>query len=99
MNPAIAEQLIRNDIDVITVRDLDELGDEDINHLQRATELGLVLCTHDADFLRLNAEGVEHAGIAYVSQYQTNIGTIVKGLRDLHQNTSAETMQGQVKYL
>ncbi len=99
MNPAIAEQLARNNIDAITVRDLDELGDEDSNHLQRATELGRVLCTHDADFLRLNAQGVEHAGIAYVPQYQTNIGAIVKGLRDLHQTISAETMQGQVKFL
>lgn len=53
MNPAIAEQLAKSDIDVVTVRDIEQLGDRDINHLQRATEMGRVLCTHDTDFLKL----------------------------------------------
>ena len=60
---AIARQLRRRGIDVVTVRDLEELGDENINHLERATSLGRVLCTHDADYVELAASGVEHAGI------------------------------------
>ena len=99
MNPAIADQLIRNGIDVITVRDLGELGDSDANHLQKAAEMGRVLCTHDTDFLRLNAEGIEHAGIVFVPQYQTSVGAIVKALRELHTGKTAEEMKGQVKFL
>jgi predicted nuclease of predicted toxin-antitoxin system len=63
MNPAIAEQLAKSDIDVVTIRDVEQLGDSDINHLQRATEMGRVLCTHDTDFLKIAAEHTDHAGI------------------------------------
>ena len=99
MNPAIAEQLVISSIDVITVRDLGELGDSDPNHLQKATEMGRVLCTHDTDFLRLNAEGMEHTGIVFVPQYRTSVGAIVKALRELHTSTTAEEIKGQVKFL
>ncbi len=99
MPPAIAEQLVSGGIDAVTVRDLDELGDSDSNHLQRATELGRTLCTHDTDFLRLGAEGVEHAGIAFISQYRTSVGAIVKALRELHTNVTAEEINGRVEYL
>ena len=99
MNPAIAEQLVNDGIDAITVQELDKLGDSDTNHLQRATELGRVLCTHDTDFLRLDAEGIEHAGIVFVSQYRTSVGAIVKALREFHANTTAGEIRGQVEYL
>jgi predicted nuclease of predicted toxin-antitoxin system len=41
----IAEQLNRNGIDAITVRDIGKLGDDDQSHLERATSMGRVLCT------------------------------------------------------
>lgn len=99
MPPAIAKQLLSDGIDAITVRDLDELGDSDTNHLQRATQLGRALCTHDADFLRLDSEGIDHAGIVFISQYRTSIGAIVKALRELHKNVTAEEINGQVEFL
>jgi len=36
MNPEIAVQLVRIGIEVVTVRDLQLLGDSDLNHLKRA---------------------------------------------------------------
>ena len=99
MSPVIAEQLMKVGIDALTVRDSGELGDEDINHLQRATQMGRVLCTHDADYLRLNAQGVEHAGIAFSRQYRTAIGSLVNALRELHGTTSAEEIYGRVHFL
>lgn len=36
INPVIAEQLQRHNIDVVLARDFDALGDPDINHLNRA---------------------------------------------------------------
>jgi predicted nuclease of predicted toxin-antitoxin system len=98
VNPAIAEQLARGGIDAITVRDLDELGDHDINHLQRAADLERVLCTHDTDFLKLAAQNTEHAGIVFVP-HRTSIGTIVNGLRELHAQVEAEDIKGQVRFL
>jgi hypothetical protein len=99
MNVEIAEQLKRIGIDAITARDLDQLGDSDKNHLQRATQMGRVLCTQDHDYLRMNAAGVEHSGIAFGEQYLATIGGWVKALRRLHETTTAEEMVGQVRFL
>ncbi len=68
---SIAEQLIRRGIDVVTVRDLGVLGDEDVNHLARATRLERVLCTHDADYIELASTGIEHFGIVIGKQHNT----------------------------
>jgi hypothetical protein len=99
MDLEIAAQLKRNGIDVVTVRELGLLGDTDANHLQLAAQMGRVLCTHDQDFLRMNAEGMEHAGIAFGEQYGSTIGGWVKALRKLHATMTAEDIQGQVIYL
>ncbi len=48
---AVAAQLQRRGVDAVTVRDLGFLGDSDRNHLVRATSLGYVLCTNDADYV------------------------------------------------
>jgi predicted nuclease of predicted toxin-antitoxin system len=45
---------------MITVREVNLLGETDINHLLNASKMGYVLCTHDKDYLRLASEGVEH---------------------------------------
>ena len=90
---------MRKGIDAITVRDLELLGDSDPNHLQRATQTGRVLCTHDQDYPRMNAEGVEHAGIAFAEQYGATIGGWVKALLNLHATTTAEEMIGQIRFL
>lgn len=92
-------QLTRSRIDAVSVLELELLGDTDVNHLQRATEMERVLCTHDKDFLRMNAEGVEHAGIAFAEQYSATIGGWVKALQKLHETTTAEEMIGQIRFL
>ena len=65
---AVAEQLGRWEIDAVSAMSLGQLGDSDINHLQRAAMMERVLCTHDQDFLRMHAEGIQHAGIAFAKQ-------------------------------
>lgn len=99
VNPTVAEQLVRGGVDAVTVRDLGFLGDSDINHLQKATEMGRVFCTHDTDFLGLASQGYDHAGIVFAEHYGSTIGAWVKALRGLHAGTSAEEMIGQVKYV
>jgi predicted nuclease of predicted toxin-antitoxin system len=52
IDKAVTEQLIRWGIDAVSVHTLELEGDSDKNHLQRATEMERVLCTHDQDFTR-----------------------------------------------
>lgn len=59
LSPEIAVQLRQLGIDCIR----GTLGTEDSEHLQRATELGRVVCTEDDDFTKLAAQGIKHAGI------------------------------------
>ena len=96
---AVAEQMRSLDIDAVTVRDLDLLGDTDINHLQRASEMGRVLCTHDHDFLRLHAEGIPHAGIVIAQQSDTTIGDWVRGLELICGAMTADEMKNHIEYL
>jgi hypothetical protein len=96
---AIAEQLQRRGIEAVTARDLHALGDTDTNHLRRATEMGHVLCTHDADYVQLAASGVEHAGIVFGQQDQHGIGEWVKGLELLHAVYTADDMRNHIEYL
>lgn len=95
----IAEQLKRKGIEVVTVRDIGRLGDSDENHLQRATEMGYVLCTHDQDFLRMANEGIEHAGIVFGIQDLHGVGDWVRGLELIHAVLSADDMKNHLEFL
>jgi hypothetical protein len=95
----IAEQLKRKGIDAVTVRDIGRLGDSDENYLQRASEMGRVLCTHDQDFLRLAAEGMSHKGIVFGIQDLHGIGDWVRGLELIHTVLEAENMENNIEYL
>lgn len=96
---AIADQLQRRGIDVVTVRSLELLGDEDRNHLERAAEMGRVLCTHDTDYYELATSGMEHAGIIIGQPDKHTIGDWVKGLTLVHTVYSAEEMRNRVEFL
>lgn len=96
---AIAKQLQQRGIEAITVRDLNLLGDEDINHLNRATEMGYVLCTLDADYVKLAAEGVQHAGIIKGVKQKHWIGEWVKALELIYAVYTTDDMENRVEYL
>jgi hypothetical protein len=95
----VGRQLRSSGVDAVTARDLGQLGADDRDHLQRATELSRMLCTHDQDFLRLAAEGVEHAGIAFSPQIGASIGGWVRELRALHTRFDAEQVKNLVFFL
>lgn len=90
MPVVIALQLKRRGIEAVTVRDLGLLGDEDINHLKNAAELG---------YVRLATEGIEHAGIVFGQQDKHSIGDWVENLSLMHAVYSAEEMQNRLEYL
>jgi predicted nuclease of predicted toxin-antitoxin system len=65
---AITKGLQRRGVDVVTVGDRDALSAADEAHLALAAAEMRVVFTQDADFLRLHAEGIPHAGIVYAHQ-------------------------------
>jgi hypothetical protein len=95
----VARQLRSSGIDAVTVGDLGQLGTADRDHLARATSLSRMLCTHDQDFLRLAAEGVEHAGIAFSGQARASIGGWVRELRGLHARFTADQVRNMVLFV
>lgn len=99
LDPAIAEQLKRQGYDAVSVRELGLLGDTDINHLARATEMGRVLVTADTDFLRMAAEGMSHAGVIFGVQQEHSTGDWVRKLELCCFVYSAEEMLNHVEYL
>lgn len=96
---AVCEQLREKGIDAINARDLDALGDSDIDHLQRATAMGRVFCTYDTDFLILAAQGTNHAGIVFGQSSKHSIGDWVKALVLIFQILTADEMQNHIEYL
>ena len=96
---AVAEQLRLRGIDVVTARELGVLGDSDKNHLARATEMRRVLCTYDADFLRLASVGISHAGIIFGRWAAHGVGEWVKALALIHAVYTPEDMENHVEYL
>lgn len=95
---AIAKGLRRRSIDVLTLAEADMLGASDEEHMAFARDEGRVIVTHDHDFLRLAAEGVDHAGIVYAPQGRT-VGTMVQGLMLIAQVLRAEEMRGHVEFI
>jgi hypothetical protein len=98
-DPAIAEGLRRHGIDVTTSQEVGLLGAHDPVQLAYAQTEGRVLFTHDDDHLRLNAEGVEHAGIAYCHRLRRSIGEIIDGLTLIWELCEPEEMANHVEYL
>src|SRR5215218_3164274 len=72
-------------VDVLTVQEDARAGDDDEVVLARATELGRVLFTRDADLLAiaaaLQSRGRVFSGVIYAHQLRVSIGACV---RDLH---------------
>lgn len=95
----IAAQLRARGIVVTTVRDLDLLGDSDVNHLVRATALGCVLCTSDSDYITLAASVPGHAGIIVGRQMVHSLGAWVSALILYHAVYDSDEMIDRLEYL
>lgn len=96
---AVSTQLKRRGIEAVTVRDLDLLGDSDLNHLERAASMGYVLCTHDADYVEMAGQGLTHAGVVFGQQHKHGIGDWVRYLELLAAFYQPEEMKDRVEYL
>jgi hypothetical protein len=96
---AVSEQLSLAGLDVVSAHSLDKLGDKDPSHLQRAVEMGRMLCTCDADSIILAQEGVEHAGIVFGAMQRFTAGDWIRYIRRLHATKSVEDVGNLVFYV
>lgn len=95
----VAQALRLRRIDVTTAFDAELLSASDEEHLRFARDSARVLVTHDRDFLRLSAQGVEHAGIAYCHVHARAPRALIHGLLRLAHTYSVEEMRNRVVYL
>lgn len=95
----VSEQLALGGLDTVSAHSLDKLGDKDPAHLQRALEMGRVLCTCDSDFVDMAQEGIEHTGIVFGAKNRFTIGEWVRYIRHLHATKDAEDVANLVFYM
>ncbi len=98
VSKAVIDGLRRRGVDVTTVPENEMLSASDEEQLAFAASQRRVIFTQDDDFLKLAAQGHEHAGIVYAHQ-RTPIGEIISGLILTHSVLSAEEMMGNIEFL
>ena len=99
IDPAVATGLRNTGIDATTSQESGLLHAADLEQLSFAAEQGRVLVTHDADFLRLAAQGIEHCGIAYCPVQSRSLGEIIRAIVLMAQILEPREMVGRVEYL
>ena len=98
MPHAVAEGLRRRDVQATTSTEMRLVGASDETQLAFALEHDRVMVTRDADMLRLNAQGVEHAGIVYWTEWRS-IGQLISALDMLSLEHPSDEMHGTVVFL
>ena len=96
---AIAHGLARRQIDVTTTTTAGLLNATDEAHLEFAFRETRVIFTNDADFLRLAAAGVPHAGIVYCPPDESRIGDIVRYLALMNDCLEPDDVANQIEFL
>jgi hypothetical protein len=98
---AVAYGLRQLGVDVTTTHEAGLQDADDPDQLAHVFGTGRVIITHDAGFLRRNAAGENHAGIAYCpqSKFRRNPGGLIRGAHNLFIRKTAEDMIGQLEYL
>lgn len=99
MPEAAATQLICHGIDVLTTQKAERCGSGDRDQLYFAAGARRVICSQDKDFLELAKTDPMHCGIAFIGHKSQEIGALVRALRELHRNETAESMKNSLRYL
>ena len=96
---AIAGGLRRRGVDVTTTPEVGLMRATDEQQAAYSLAEGRILFTQDQDFLRLDAAGVPHAGIAYCVKDTKSIGEIIQGLVLAWEVCEPKEMASCVEYL
>jgi len=98
-DPRIATALRRRGLDVTTTPEVGLLHAEDEQQVGFAMSEERVIFTRDADFLRIDASGQEHPGIAYCHPKSRSLGAIIRRLLLIWEICEPEEMRNRVEYL
>ena len=100
---AIVAGLRRRGIEVISVRDIGDLGKSDEYHLKNASELEAVIVTHDVDFLKIAHQwqqaGKGHRGILYAHPLDLSPGECIRMVELVTQVLTEEEMKNHIEFL
>jgi hypothetical protein len=96
---AIAAGLRCRGIDVTTTPEAALMGATDEQQASYRLAEHRVLFTQDQDFLRLDAAGVEHGGVAYCAKDTKSIGELIQRLVLVWEIYEPEEMAGRVEHL
>lgn len=95
----VAAGLRRRGVNVTCAAEVGLAAASDLEQLAFAQQSGRVMVTHDADFLRLNAAGTPHSGIAYCAQGLKSTGEVLRRLVLIYDLLTADEMRGRVEFL
>ena len=95
---AVAKGLRARGLRASSVAEEKQLGSDDVSLLAYATARGTVLITADADFLKLHAANVPHAGIVFVSP-DASIGIIIAGVMLIAEVLTSDEMTNHIEFL
>lgn len=96
---AVADGLRRRNINVTTAPEVGLKGADDERQAAHGVAENRLVVTHDADFLRIHAAGVPHAGIAYRAKDTISIGELIKRLVLIWEIYEPEEMMNRVEYI
>ena len=95
---AVTNGLRQRGVDVLTAQEAGMRLAEDDEHIEFALTQRRVIFTNDADFLRLHAKGIHHAGIVYCQQTDS-IGKMIQGLMLVHELLDESQMLNKVEFI
>jgi predicted nuclease of predicted toxin-antitoxin system len=98
-DPAIAGGLRRRHIDVTTSQEVGLIEAHDEEQAAYGLAHDRVIFTHDADFLRLHAAQIPHAGIVYRAKDTLRLGEIIKRLVLIWEVYEAQDIVNRVEFL
>lgn len=96
---AVILGLRRRGFDATTTADAALIGASDSNQIAYCLKANRVIITHDADILRLAADGAAHAGIAYCHNQKYKIGQLLSKLLQLAARVPEEQIKNRVEFL
>ena len=95
---AVAEQLRRRGIDILTADDAGLGGSDDTAYFRYSLETGRVLVSYDRHFARLHSLEAAHSGIVYFPSGNRSVGEVVESLILVREVYTAEEMIGRLEY-
>jgi predicted nuclease of predicted toxin-antitoxin system len=98
MPNAVADGLRRRGFEATTSAGAGLISATDPEQIAFALREARLLITRDQDFLRLNAQGIEHAGIVFWTERRT-VGQLIRALDALTIDHTADELKGQVTFL